>query len=189
MAAHCVREHIIDGICFHVPMILTESRDEFVSFRTELIRDINPAGFLEEIFAAELASHTWEIARLQRCKTLVINMAFEYALIELLSRTESFDYEEECAELARAWFTEPSAKRKVTDLLAKLQLDEAAIVAQATRNVLKDLQQLDRMISRQQSLRDKLLRSLVTFRSGFAIQIKEAIARVDDRPSLECPPG
>lgn len=41
------------------------------------------------------------------------------------------------------------------------------------------------MISLQQSLRDKLLRSLVKYRKSFAIQVEEAIARIEERPSFE----
>lgn len=174
---------------FCTPLIPTESEDDFVTLRMALVCGIAPKGILEEIFVAELAAHTWEIRRLRRCRTLIVKMAFENALIELLSRIENVADEADCAALARAWFTEPSAKRKVTDLLAKIQLDENAIVAQAKRAAFNDLQQLDRMISLQQSLRDKLLRSLVKYRKTFAIQIEEAIACIDERPSLESRPG
>lgn len=53
------------------------------------------------------------------------------------------DDEEECNVLARNWFNEPEAKREVARLLADIQLDEAAIVAQATRALYNDLHQLD----------------------------------------------
>lgn len=183
------KQQIVDCSFFDMPLVLTESRDDFVSFRVELTREINPRGIMEEIFVAELAAHTWEISRLVRCRTLIVNMAFERALVTLLSRIVDSDDEEECAALARDWFSDPKAKARVSDLLASIQLDEAAIVAQATRNVFDDLQRLDRMSCLQQALRDKLLRSLVKFRKSFAIQIEEAIARIEERPSRVSRPG
>lgn len=185
IARHVRKGHINEASFFDMPLVLTEPRQDFVSLRDQLIREINPGGILEEIFAAELTAHTWEICRLQRCKTLVINMALENELAKLLSRIIDPDDEEECNVLARNWFNEPEAKREVARLLADIQLDEAAIVAQATRAVYNDLHQLDRMISLQQSLRDKLLRSLVKYRKSFAIQVEEAIARIEEQPSFE----
>ncbi|MCA1528414.1 hypothetical protein [Bradyrhizobium yuanmingense] len=147
------KQHIADASFFDMPLLLTEERGDFVSFRDQLTREINPRGILEEIFAAELAAHTWEICRLQRCRTLVINMALENALAQLLIRIVDPDDSTDCIVLARNWFSEPEAKSEVAELLSDIQLDEAAIVAQATRAVYNDLRQLDRMISLQQSLR------------------------------------
>ncbi|MBR0704315.1 hypothetical protein JQ599_30715 [Bradyrhizobium diazoefficiens] len=186
------QQRIVDSSFFDVPMILTESGDEFVSLRKGLFREMNPQGILEEIFVRELVVHTWEMCRLMRCRTLLINMAFKHALEALLRRIVSADEEEddeEWAALARRWFTDPNAKKAVSELLASVQLDEAAIVAQAMRSEFENLQELDRMIRLQQSLRDKLLRSLVKYRKSFSLQVEEAIARIEDRSSLESRPG
>ncbi|UWU66929.1 hypothetical protein [Bradyrhizobium sp. NC92] len=179
------KDSAVDLAFFDTPLVPTERRDDLLSLRRALIQDIRPVGILEEIFVLELAGHIWEMQRLGRSRTLLINLAIENALCELISRISDDLDEAECAALARAWLTDSHAKRQVLKLLAAVKLDEEAIVARATMDVFEDLQRLDRMLSQRQARREKLLRSLVEYRKNFAAQVQLAMARTQDRLLLE----
>ena len=67
-----------------LPLLITESADEFASLRAELEQEIKPKGTIERIYLDDLAAIIWEMQRLRRCKTNIINSAFREALRKLL---------------------------------------------------------------------------------------------------------
>ena len=90
--------------------------------------------------------------RLRRCKAVIINLAFHSALQGLLTKfLREDDYaefvEDSVDRLAEKWFTDEKVKNIVSQLLARFQLDEFAIEAEALRKSSGDLQQLDRMLA------------------------------------------
>jgi hypothetical protein len=61
------------------PLLMSESADEFASLRTALELEIKPKGIVEQIYVDDIAAIVWEIRRLRRCKTSIINTGFRAA--------------------------------------------------------------------------------------------------------------
>jgi hypothetical protein len=164
------------------PLLMSESADEFASLRTALELEIKPKGIVEQIYVDDIAAIVWEIRRLRRCKTSIINTGFRAALQSLLREMMSspqnpYDYDEADA-LALEWFSNQQAKDKVSAIFRRFHLDEFAVVAQATKKSLSDLELLDRMLASLESRRDKALRCVATYRDSLAKQIRQSSGRI-----------
>jgi hypothetical protein len=100
---------------------------------------------------------------LRRCKVVIINSAFRRALKNLLEQflgqanEDAFEVADEAEALAQAWFTDKEAKKQVSEILARFNLDESAIEAEAIRRSSSDLELLDRMLTSLESRRNKAL--------------------------------
>ncbi len=173
------------------PLLITESGDEFVCVSEALDRELKPRGIIEQIYVADIAQLTWEILRLWRCKAGIINSAFRSALEELLTQLMrepggwAHQVKDEAEELARAWFSDPAAKKHVLELLSEFELDESAIEAEAIRSSAADLERLDRLLASLESRRNKALRCIEDYRGGFARQLRESSDRIIDGKVLE----
>jgi hypothetical protein len=76
------------------------------------------------------------------------------------------------------WFSNPKAKKEVSELLAEYHLDESAIEAEAIRSVFQDLAMLDNMLTSLESRRNKALRCIADYQDRFAKQVREVSNRV-----------
>jgi hypothetical protein len=95
-----------------LPLLITESADEFDALRDAFEREIKPRGIIEQMYVHDISSLVWETLRLRRCKVIIINAAFRSALEELLVQLlrQPVQYEHEvrdaAQDLAHAWFTD-----------------------------------------------------------------------------------
>jgi hypothetical protein len=55
------------------PLLITESVDEFASLRKGLKSEIKPEGVIEQMYVDDFATLIWEIVRLRRYKTIMID--------------------------------------------------------------------------------------------------------------------
>src|SRR5262249_20920336 len=149
-----------------LPLLITESAEEFEALRDAFEQEIKPRGIIEQMYVHDICSIVWEILRLRRCKVVIINSAFRSALEELLQQLlrdpgQSLLYDgklkEQAQDLAHAWFTGQEAKEQVSEILSRFDLDESAIEAEAIRRSSSDLELLDRMLTSLESRRDKAL--------------------------------
>src|SRR6516164_2155167 len=146
-----------------LPLLITESADEFDALRDAFEREVKPKGIIEQMYVYDISAILWEILRLRRCKVVIINSAFrsalEHLLVQLLKRPGQYDYEVErkAQALAQSWFTDQEAKKQVSEILSRFGLDESAIEAEAIRRSSSDLELLDRMLSSLESRRNKAL--------------------------------
>src|SRR6516164_4111020 len=69
-----------------LPLLITESADEFDALRDAFEREIKPRGIIERMYVHDICSIVWEILRLRRCKAVIVNAAFSSALEDLLVR-------------------------------------------------------------------------------------------------------
>lgn len=171
-----------------VPLLLTESDEEFAEFETRLKQEIAPRGIVEEIYVADFARSAWEVHRLRRCQAATINSAFGPALQEVMEQLlpghsrRSFELE----QLAHRWFTDSAAKEEVADLLEAFSLDESAIEAQAVRASARSLEMIERMLISAVARRDKALGCVTTYRETLAKQLRESADRIlEERKLLE----
>ena len=120
----------------------------------DLYRELAPRDTIEKMYVVEIANLAWELLRLWRCRTVVINAAFHDAVDALLYRfTEREEdhraRDETLKKLALAWFTDEKAKAQVTEILRNFNLDERAIEAEAIRestDALEKLEEIDRLM-------------------------------------------
>ena len=173
-----------------VPLLITESADEFDALRDAFEREIKPRGIVEQMYVRDISSIVWEILRLRRCKVVIINAAFRSALQELLVQVlrqpgqSRYDVEHDAQALALAWFTDQEAKKQVSEILSQIKLDEFAIEAQAIRSSSADLELLDRLLTSLESRRDKALGCVAEYRASLAHQLRESADRFVDGKGL-----
>jgi hypothetical protein len=169
-----------------LPLLITESVDEFDALRDAFDQEIQPCGIIEQMYVHDISSIVWEILRLRRCKVVIINSAFRSALQsllkQLLRQPGQYEYqvEGEAEALAQAWFTDQEAKKQVSEILSRFDLDESAIEAEAIRRSSSNLELLDRMLASLESRRDKALGCVAEYRASLAHQLRESADRVID---------
>jgi hypothetical protein len=184
-------ERIRLAILPKLPLLITESAAEFDGLSDAFRREINPRGIIERIYVHEFSAIVWDILRLRRGKSNIINAAFRSALqavlAELLREPGQFeDYvPDEAEELARAWFTNKEAKKKVSGILSRFGLDESAIEAEAIRRSSSDLELLERMLTSLELRRNKTLACIAEYRATLAQQLRESADRIVDGNVLQ----
>jgi hypothetical protein len=165
------------------PLLITESEQDFSVLSAALTQEIKPRGIVERMYVADVATLSWEILRLRRCKNVIVNTAFKDALSEIVYRLagepEMGTPKREWAEaVTNDWFSKPEARKEVLQLLRQFHLDESAIEAEAIRISFSELEMLDKMITLLESRRNKALRSIAEYRDDFAKRLREVSNRV-----------
>jgi hypothetical protein len=169
-----------------LPVLITESADEFDALRDAFEQEIKPRGIIEQMYVHDICAIVWEILRLRRCKVIIINSAFRSALEnlleQLLRQPGQYEYqvEDEAQTLAQSWFTDQEAKKQVSETLSRFDLDESAIEAEAIRRSSADLELLDRMLTSLESRRNKTLGCVAEYRASLAHQLRESTDRIID---------
>jgi hypothetical protein len=172
------------------PLLKSESAAAFDAMHEALESEIKPRGFIERMYVADICAILWDILRLRRCKAVIINAAYRPALghllVQLLRQPGQSDFADEDAaeELALRRFTDPAAKKQVSEILGQFELDELSIEAEAIRRSSADLEALDRMLTSLESRRDKALRCIGDYRDGLARRLRESANRVIEAKSL-----
>ena len=169
-----------------LPLLITESADEFGALCDAFEREIKPRGIIEQMYVHDICSIVWEILRLRRCKVVIINSAFrsalEHVLTQLLKEPGQYDHEvkDKAQVLAQSWFTDQEAKKQVSEILSRFDLDESAIEAEAIRRSSSDLELLDRMLASLETRRNKALGCVAEYRASLAHQLRESADRIID---------
>jgi septal ring factor EnvC (AmiA/AmiB activator) len=168
-----------------LPLLITESAEEFDALRDAFEREIKPRGIIEQMYVHDICLIVWEILRLRRCKVVIVNAAFSSALENLLVQLRDpgqldFQVRDKAGRLAHAWFTDKEAKKQVSETLSRFDLDESAIEAEAIRKSSSDLELLDRMLSSLESRRNKALGCVAEYRASLAHQLRESADRIID---------
>jgi hypothetical protein len=169
-----------------LPLLITESADEFDALRDAFKQEIKPRGIIEQMYVHDISSIVWEILRLRRCKVVIINSAFRSALQsllkQLLRQPGQYEYhvEDEAQALAQAWFTDQEAKKQVSEILSGFDLDESAIEAEAIRKSSSELELLDKMLTSLESRRNKALGCVAEYRASLGQQLRESADRIID---------
>ena len=169
-----------------LPLLITESADEFDALRDAFEQEVKPRGIIEQMYVLDICAIVWEILRLRRCKVVIINSAFRSALQDLLKQVlrqpgqSEYQVGDEAQALAQAWFTDQEAKKQVSELLSQFELDESAIEAEAIRRSSSDLELLDRMLTSLESRRNKALGCVADYRASLGQQLRESADRIVD---------
>src|SRR5215831_7487218 len=111
-----------------LPLLITESADEFDALRDAFEQEIKPRGIIEQMYVHDISSIVWEILRLRRCKVVIINSAFRGALQNILAQLlrqpgqSEYQVKDEAEVLAQLWFTDQEAKKQVSEILSQFDL-------------------------------------------------------------------
>ena len=165
------------------PRLLTsESSEEFASLREQLNHAVKPRNIIEEMYLDDTIAITWEIRRTRHWIIDILNAARLPALQGLLEQllcAEDFEFpylkDRGAEELARGYFgADETVKATVDELLAKIELGESAIEAEAYRLRADEFERLDRMLTVAEVRREKLFRFIAEYRQGLAKAIERA---------------
>ena len=116
-------------------LLPSETSEEFETLYAALEEEIKPRGIIERIFLEDFANIAWEIWRLRRCKSAIINRAFRSALQDLILQAlpqperqnewlnlepfnstpspEELERQNKAAELAEGWLADPKVRKQV----------------------------------------------------------------------------
>ena len=162
-----------------LPLLITESADEFDALRDAFEQEIKPRGIIEQMYVHEICCIVSEILRLRRGKAAIINAAFRDALVHLLTECletpgllRPLDLDDQVQTLALAWFKNEQGKKRVAKTLNESGLDEYAIEGEAIRRSSSALELLNRMLASLEARRDKALRCIGDYRDGWGRQLR-----------------
>jgi hypothetical protein len=99
---------------FKTPLLITESAQDFAALTAALTQEIKPRGIIERIYVADIAALVWEILRLRRCKTVIVNTAFKTAVASVVRRVSGLPLwpkTERVDDLANDWFFEAESQK------------------------------------------------------------------------------
>jgi hypothetical protein len=180
-------------------VLISESAEDFESFCAELEEEIKPRGIIERIYVDDFANIVWEMQRLRRCKTGIINRAFRPALQSLILQAlprperriedpiltlhstvlaEESERQREADELVDAWFTNPTARKSVMSLLEKFNFDLTDVEASAVQIVSDDIEKIDRMLALLESRRNRALACVGEYRQTLSQQLSQSSDKV-----------
>jgi hypothetical protein len=157
------------ALLYEPSLIVSDSQRSYNSVADAVQQQIAPSDFVEHMWAAELVDGEWETLRLRRFKTMIVTSARLPALQNLLTVLLENSHDNDRAELAERFFTNKSVRRKVGKLLFSYGLTEANIDAEAFRQSIGDLGQINRRLAELASRRDKVLHLLDEHRAGLAV--------------------
>jgi hypothetical protein len=166
------------------PMLISESADEQAEIRRALKQEIKPINIIDKMYVDDIASIMFQVLRLRRCETGIINSNFRPALQSLLARLlrEPGQFEDyvpvEVEALALAWFSDKKAKEKVSQILSRFHLDESAIEAEAIRRSSADLERIESLLASLELRRTRALGCIAEYRAILARQLKESANRI-----------
>ena len=161
-----------------LPLLITESADEFDALRDAFEQEIKPRGIIEQMYIHDFCSIVWEILRLRRGKAAIINAAFRDALVHVLTECLTkpgklqLDLDDQVQTLALAWFKNEQGKKRVAKTLNESGFDEYAIEGEAIRRSSSALELLNRMLASLEARRDKALRCIGDYRDGWGRQLR-----------------
>lgn len=175
-------------------MLRGERVADYKALIDALTREIKPSGVIEQLYVTDIACLVWEMIRLRRCKSAIINASYRSALEKVLARLspeagESIYFAQERAEeLTLDWFSNNRGKKAVAKILAQFGLDESVIEAEAIRHCFRDLEIIEKLLTGLEARRDKALACIANYRVSFAQQLRESSVRLiegDDVPRLQ----
>jgi hypothetical protein len=155
-------------LLYEPSLIVSDSQRSYSLVRDAALQHLAPRDFVEQMLAAELVDGEWETLRLRRFKTMIVTSARLPALRNLLVVLLENSHSNDIDELAERFFTNKSVRNKVRKLLHSYGLTEASIDAEAFRQSIEDLAQINRRLAELALRRDKNLQLFEEHRAGLA---------------------
>ena len=172
------------------PLLRSESAAEFEAFQREIENELKPQGLIKQRLIREYVYLEWDIQRLRLCKASMIEAGSRPALQHLLEQvvgddSGSFDdIADRTEDVSVLYFRNEKVKPTVLQVLAQFGLDEFAIVAQAMRDALPNLELIERMLASLERRRTRLLLLIAQYDEGLAQRTRENADRMSERGDL-----
>jgi len=171
-------------------LLVTESKDQFLSFRKSIVDAIAPRDAVEATLALRYADCSWRIQRCQRCATGVVNLTFKLALKAILGehvidRIEGYTPQ----QIADSWFHDTAIKKLALDHLKRFAVDEGTITAQAFAMRSSELVVVDDMQGRAEAEALAILREIDRRREAADRLAAAQASREDDVNQREGAPA
>jgi hypothetical protein len=163
-----------------VPLLITESEEEYHRIRQGFYDEIGPVGIIEQMYVDDLIDIVWEIVRLKRCKVGVTNMAFHGASVSVLQR-----FLQAGPDLAYEWISDPKVAKVVEDELAKYKLDGSVVIAGAIRDSTYALERIELLLATAERRRDVILQRIYHYRSEMSSVLRRASDRLIESAVVE----
>ena len=193
------RDRNVNGLS-KAPLLPSESSKDFESLYAALEEEIKPRGIIERLYLEDFANIVWEIWRLRRCKSAIVNRAFRPALRDLILKALPQDEEprrgsafnflnlgpspeqlERCnkaEELVEGWFADPKARKQVMSMLQALGYGLDDVEASAIQSVSDQIVLLDRMLTLLEARKNKALACIAEYRKSFAQQLSQSSEKI-----------
>jgi hypothetical protein len=175
----------VKALLADMPVLITESKDEFEAVYKDVDRQVKPRDIIEEFEVSHISSLIWDILRLRKSKVGIINAGFRAAMEQIFKQllrkpgeTRYVEPSEDAQVLAWKWFVDPKAKANASELLTRFGLDESAIEATVIRNTLPEIETVDRLIALAEARLRQALRFIAEYRESLARQLREAADRI-----------
>jgi hypothetical protein len=165
-----------------VPLLITESDEEFHRIRQALYEETKPVGIIEEMYVEEIAEIIWQILRLKRCKAGVTNLAFHQSSAMILNRLMKAG-----PDVARDWISNPELAKKVETGLAAYKLDGSVIIAEAIKDSSYQLELIENLLASLETRRDKALVRIAQYRGELGAIVRKASHQLIDSKVVELP--
>ena len=165
-----------------VPLLITESEQEFNGIRDALYEEISPDGIIERIYVDEIVDIVWQIIRLKRCKAGVTNLAFHDASAKIL-----YHLMQAGPEIAREWISNPKIAKKVDAELATYKLDGSVIIAEAIKTSTYHLEPIETLLASLETRRDEALVRIAQYRSELGAMLRRTSDHLIESKVVELP--
>ena len=165
-----------------VPLLITESDEEFMRIRRGLYEETKPVGIIECMYVDEMADLIWQIWRLKRCKVGVTNLAFHAASASILGRLMGAG-----PDVARDWISDPKIAKKVETELATYKLDGSVIIAEAIRKSTYELEAIETLLASSETRRDKALIRIAQYRGELGAMLRKNNDQLIESKVVELP--
>jgi hypothetical protein len=160
------------------PVLSTENQIDYYRLLKRVSDLMNPSEWIERLLVKDYVDITWELLRLGRAKTEIINMSSSEALREILkSIIVDQALEDEVGEpdqLAIGWPSDPEKRQNILEILARHSLNEGSITAYAITLRSAEIQCLNTMIAAAESRRRAIVRDIEHYRKGFSALLRTA---------------
>lgn len=170
---------------FGPPALLKgEDAAAYHALSAQIAAAIKPADFLEEIWARDVTDLTWDILRLRRLKTRLLNANVHRGLKDVL--------EPMCRDivqadtLARDWaLGDEDAIEKVEQFLSVAGFTMTEVQAETLAVKIHDVECIDRMIMSAEARRNAVLRELERHRASREAARRQRADDVEDAQFVE----
>lgn len=157
------------------PLVWGEDRDAYDQLLASVLHDVNPDGIVELIYVRNFVDLEWEIIRLRRAKSNIVNAGKERAAVPLLDPYQGLHPASEYFDLL-----DGVGKDDFSARLEKAGLTPDDVVAQAISNNARTLEHIDLMIMRMEERRNSSLREAFRYRQNLGQRLARAKAPVED---------
>jgi hypothetical protein len=152
-------------------LVRGEAASSYDTLLARVSGTVKPADILEEIWVRDVVDLVWDALRQRRLKAALLTASAYEGVNKVLLPIDGVD----AHGLSRRWAAgDVPALRRVDALLAAAGLTMDAVMAQALRVRLDEIERIDRQIMTAEARRNVALRELDRHRAAFAERLRRA---------------